>query len=130
VAQKEGGAVVTLIYDGVLTRSEIDYCRSAADKYPYVVEMSRYPVHAWLEANLKHREWWQNCDTPVGDQTVKRNSILYAMVQRNFSEDRDERGNFIGGGFLFLKDEADWRAVVDRLPDLVKNAKPFRTALA
>ncbi|KAA3448059.1 hypothetical protein C7I87_24285 [Mesorhizobium sp. SARCC-RB16n] len=61
---------------------------------------------------------------------IERTGQLYVIIQKRSAEEFDRRGYFIGGGFLMLKDEDDYRAVVNGLPDLVVNAKPFKALMS
>lgn len=117
-----------LIYDGIITSDTARYVKNAIDEgYRFVVEVSKYPPHAWFEANFKKQDWYQHdCDDWGGGHTEKRNSTLYRILHHDFSK-RDENHNVIGGGFLLMNNENDYNTVLKGLPELVVNPKPFKT---
>ncbi|MBB5664714.1 hypothetical protein GGE68_002911 [Rhizobium leguminosarum] len=120
-----------LVYDGILSRDEVSACENMSRDYRHAVELSRVPDLAEIEAALKQRKWTHVGENCVGQQTQdERVGVRYGLVQKNFlNGPRDDRGNFLGGTFLFVMDAEDHAAVVAKFGDILVNANPFRTAL-
>lgn len=120
---------MSLLYDGILSRDETNWCLDMMDSYAFAIEVSKLPDREFLSTTLKTRNWTKMADCGVGDYTLERKGALYGIVQKNFLTARNDQGQFVGGGFLFFVDREDYEAAVFTLGDTVVDPSPFKTAL-
>lgn len=100
--------MVKYVYDSELSPLMVEYIEMSMRDYPNVVELKTYPDEGWINANLP---LYPRKNGPTN---------LYCWL----SKDLDGKP----GGFFFVKTAAEKQLIVNRLPDLVENANPFKTA--
>ena len=108
-----------------ITTQELEYCLDKFGDYPYCIKLKVIPPRDRLEQVLKTRKYSVMSDSMGGSYWQQREGILFAIVQENFFDARDEKGNFNGKCWFFVKDEQDHQAMLDAFPELVEDPEPF-----
>lgn len=114
--------MTSLLYDGVLSSHERRSIIDALDKYPHAIEANAFPGSTEFHRVYDDRTWTHfGEDCMGGNYTQERKGVPYCIVWKNFPKNE--------GCFILLPDQNAYDRFLEAFPQLVVNAKPFKTVL-
>lgn len=127
VSSTRGEEQSVIIYEGLIDPEKLRWIEDIAhDGFRYAIEVRDFPHHDWYGATLLTQTWWHTGEDCMGNAySNERKSTLHRLIR--MSSDRDEKGNPVGGGFIFFNNVADYDIACIHLIDLIIDKQPFKT---